>query len=216
MLYVVKPSYNWSRWFSLTFYLGAFPTAFTVPSSILGRILFLCPPLKKYLFFFFWPHLWLVGSLLPNQRLSPHPLQWKCWVLNTGPPGNSPTLLFLRFFTGSSDGSVVKNLPANAGDVGLIPGSGRSSGGGGGNPLQHSWLGNPMDRGAWQATVHGVPKSQTWLSDSATHLYNRILLSNKRDKLQRHKEMTLYRHYAKWKKPDTKEHILYGSTYMKF
>ena len=46
----------------------------------------------------------------------------------------------------------------------LIPGSGRSPEGGNGNPLQYSCLGNPMDRGAWQVTVHGVPKSQTQLS----------------------------------------------------
>ena len=61
---------------------------------------------------------------------------------------------------------VVKNLPANAGDirdVGLIPGSGRSLGGGNSNPFQHSCLGNPMDRGAWQTTVHGVAKSWMWL-----------------------------------------------------
>ena len=59
---------------------------------------------------------------------------------------------------------MVKNLPANAGDtrdVGLIPESGRSPGGGNGNPLQHSCLGNSMDRGAWWATVHGVTTSQT-------------------------------------------------------
>ena len=49
------------------------------------------------------------------------------------------------------------------GDAGLIPGSGRSLGGGYGNPLQYSCLENPMDRGAWQATVHRVAKSQTWL-----------------------------------------------------
>ena len=54
MLYIVKPNYNWSRWFSLTFYLGAFPTAFTVPSSTLGRILFLCPSLKKIPFLLFF------------------------------------------------------------------------------------------------------------------------------------------------------------------
>ena len=57
---------------------------------------------------------------------------------------------------------VVKNPPANAGDIGdtgSIPGSGRSPGGGHGNPLQCSCLENPMDRGAWWATVHGVTKS---------------------------------------------------------
>ena len=69
--------------------------------------------------------------------------------------------LYLRGFPG---GSVVKNLPAKAGDVGLIPGSGRSPGGGIGNPLQSSCLENPTDRGAWQATFHRVPKSQTWLN----------------------------------------------------
>ena len=63
---------------------------------------------------------------------------------------------------------VVNNPSANAGDIrGLIPGSGRSPaspGGGGGNPLQYSCLENPMDRRAWQATVHQVIKSQTWQS----------------------------------------------------
>ena len=63
---------------------------------------------------------------------------------------------------------VVKSLPANAGgvrDVGSIPGSGRSPGGGHGNLLHYSCLENHMDRGAWRATVHGVTKSQTRLSD---------------------------------------------------
>ena len=59
---------------------------------------------------------------------------------------------------------MVKNLTASVGDArdeGLIPGSGRSCGGGNGSPLQDSCLENSMDRGAWQATVHGVTKSQT-------------------------------------------------------
>ena len=59
---------------------------------------------------------------------------------------------------------MVKNLPASAGDIidtGLIPGSGRSPGEGRGNPLQYSCLENPMYRGAWWATVHGVEQSQT-------------------------------------------------------
>jgi len=54
---------------------------------------------------------------------------------------------------------MVENLPAYAGDAGLIPGSGRSPGEGNGNPLQYSCLGNPMERRAWQA--HGIAKSQT-------------------------------------------------------
>ena len=56
---------------------------------------------------------------------------------------------------------MVKNPPANAGDAGSISGSGRSPGVGNGNSLQYSCLGNPMNRGAWWATVHGVPKSQS-------------------------------------------------------
>ena len=56
-------------------------------------------------------------------------------------------------------GWVVKNLPANAGDAGSILGLGRSPGEGSGNPLQYSCLENPMDRGAWWATVHGVAMS---------------------------------------------------------
>ena len=63
---------------------------------------------------------------------------------------------------------MVKNPPTNAGDIrdaSLIPGSGRSPGGGHGNALQYSSLENPMDRGAWRAAVHGVAKSRTCLSD---------------------------------------------------
>ena len=66
---------------------------------------------------------------------------------------------------------VVKNLPATAGDVGLIPGLGRSPGGGHINPLQYSCLENPMNRGIWQATVHGVAKSQTQLKRLSTYMH---------------------------------------------
>ena len=62
---------------------------------------------------------------------------------------------------------VVKNLAVNArdaGDASLIPGLGRSPGGGNGNPLWFLYLENPMDRGAWQATVHGVTESRTQLN----------------------------------------------------
>ena len=58
-----------------------------------------------------------------------------------------------RAFAG---GSAVKNMPSNAEDMDLIPGSGRSPGEGNGNPFQYSCLGNRMNRGAWWATVHGV------------------------------------------------------------
>ena len=59
---------------------------------------------------------------------------------------------------------MVKNLPANAGDISSIPGSGRSPGEGSGNQLQYSCWENPMDRGAWQATVPGVPKESDILA----------------------------------------------------
>ena len=60
-------------------------------------------------------------------------------------------------------GSVVQNPSANAGNMGWIPGWARPPGGGNGNPLQYSYLKNPMDRGARRATIHGVTKSQTGL-----------------------------------------------------
>ena len=63
---------------------------------------------------------------------------------------------------------MVKNLPTNTGDVGSIPGLGKSLGGGNGNPLQDSCLENPKDKGAWQATVHGVTKQ----SDMTEQLNN--------------------------------------------
>ena len=64
-------------------------------------------------------------------------------------------VLLIEDFPG---GSMVKNPPANARHTGSIPESGRSPGEGNGNPLQYSCLGNPMDRGSWQATVHGVAR----------------------------------------------------------
>ena len=68
---------------------------------------------------------------------------------------------------------MVKNPPADAGDIrdtGLIPGSGRSSGGGHGNSCQYSCLENPLDRGAWQAIAHSITKSQTRLKRVTTCL----------------------------------------------
>ena len=77
--------------------------------------------------------------------------------------------LLMVKFTGFPGGSVVKNSTEmqgmHAGDMGLIPGSGRSSGKGNGNPLHYSCLGNPRDRGACWATVQGSQNSWEWLSD---------------------------------------------------
>ena len=75
---------------------------------------------------------------------------------------------------GFPGGSEVKASACNAGDLGSIPGSGRSPGEGNGNPLQYSCLENPMDGGAWWATVHGVAKSRTRLSDYTSLHFNDI------------------------------------------
>ena len=81
-------------------------------------------------------------------------------------------LLVLPSYATSQVALGVENLPANAGqvrDVGSVTEEGRSSGGGHGNPLQYSCLENPMDGGAWRATVHRVTKSQTQLKQLSTH-----------------------------------------------
>ena len=91
------------------------------------------------------------------------------------------------------------NLLANIGNPGLIPGSGKSPGGGHGNPLQYSCLENPIDRGAWRASVHGVAKSQTWLSVHIVyiiyHMYVVIL----------EKEMAAHSSILAWRIPGTEE-----------
>ena len=83
-------------------------------------------------------------------------------------------------------GSEVKASASNAGDLGSIPGSGRSPGEGNSNPLQYSCLENLMDGGAWWATVHGITKSRTPLSDFTFSFTAYMLLSkeNRHDKMQ--------------------------------
>ena len=97
---------------------------------------------------------WLCASIYPA-------LHEVC-VLGKMPKSSAPgglVLICLSSHLGFSDGSVVKNLPANAGDIGSIPGLGSSPGEGNGSPLQYSCLENPMDRGSWWATIPGVTKS---------------------------------------------------------
>ena len=82
---------------------------------------------------------------------------------------NKHSLLFFFYllccdFPGDSDVTIFTKSTCNAGDPGSIPGSGRSPGEGNGNPLQYSSLENSMDRRAWQTTVQGISKSQTWVS----------------------------------------------------
>ena len=100
----------------------------------------------------------------------------------TEPPGK-PSIYCRCIYTrtGFTGGEGIKNLPANAGDMDSIPGWGRSHEEGNGSPLQYSCLGNPMDRGAWQATVHRVTEesdSTQQLNKSnniyTAHIYTRI------------------------------------------
>ena len=84
--------------------------------------------------------------------------------------GVMKTVVDWRIFGGFPGGSDGKESACNAGDPGLIPGLGRSPGGGHGYPLQYSCLENPMARGAWRAEVHSVTKNRTWLRWLSTHM----------------------------------------------
>ena len=86
----------------------------------------------------------------------------KASVYDVGDPGSIPGKMSDNIL-GFPGGSEVKASACNVGNLGSIPGLGRSSGEGNGNPLQYSGLENPMERGAWWATVHGIAKSRTRL-----------------------------------------------------
>ena len=117
-----------------------------------------------------WPrHLPLAGTSVTSCKKTS-----RC-SRSTPTAESSRVLIWLRYSKcqASQVALVVKNPPANAGDLrdaSLIPGWGRSPGGRHGNPLQYFCLENPMDRGAWWATVHGVTKSQTGLKQLSKHL----------------------------------------------
>ena len=95
----------------------------------------------------------------------------------------------------SPGGSEVKNLTANAEDLGSIPGSGRFPGEGNGKPLQYSCLENPMDGGPWWTAVHGVAKSQTQLSNFSFTFHFHAL----------EKEMATHSSVLAWRIPGTGE-----------
>ena len=101
------------------------------------------------------------GSLDGKKKSCYRQGRWNCFLMQW------------NFNGGASQAAlVVKNSPANAGDIkdlGLIPWSGRSPGKGNGNPLQYSCPENPMDRGVWWAAIHGVTKSRTRLKRLHTH-----------------------------------------------
>ena len=106
--------------------------------------------------------------------LAPWPCHFPPYDLGLIPSPLDPPFLGYKMgivmpVLGFPGGSVVKNSPANAGDSGSIPGSGRSPGERNGNPLQYSCLGNPMDWGGWWDTVHGVTKAldtTEWLNNN--------------------------------------------------
>ena len=114
-----------------------------------------CPPIRQ-----------ICGQLYKDQGLD----KWLQVYSNTFV---SPSYQSLQGFPG---GSVGKESAHSAGDAGLIPGSRRSPGGGHGNPLRHSCLENPRDRGAWHATVHGVAKSWTQMKHLSTHACTRVYI----------------------------------------
>ena len=87
-----------------------------------------------------------------------------CAPAESNPSGPKGVDVFWRDLSKRQSGSDGKKSACNAGDLGSISGLRRSPGRGNGNPLQYSCLENPMDRGAWRATVPQVPKSQTWLT----------------------------------------------------
>ena len=87
---------------------------------------------------------------------------------------------------------MVKNPPANSGDAGSIPGSGKYLGEGNNNPLQYSCLGNHMDRGAWWAAVHEVTKSWAWLRDNTHASTSEMILTKFQKSIHRRKLALLY------------------------
>ena len=97
------------------------------------------------------------------------PMDRGTWWVTVHGVAKMQTRLSTEMDEGFPGGSEVKNLPANSGDVGSIPGLRRSPGEGNCNPLQYALLRDPMDRGAWQAIGHGVTKSWTWFSDKTTN-----------------------------------------------
>ena len=120
---------------------------------------------------------WILYQLSYQGRLLSNKKEWT--VIHTATWVNLKTMMMrIQGTRASQVALVVRNLPAIAEDVGSIPGPGRSPGGGHDNPLQCSCLENPMDRGVWQATVHRVTRSQTWLKwlSTAWHIKNKIVV----------------------------------------
>ena len=115
-------------------------------------------------------------------------------MIGKGRNRSSSVFVFGDYHQDFPGGSEVKASACNARDLGSIPGSGKSPGEGNGNPLQYSCLENPMDRGAWLATVHRVAKSRTRLSNfthSLTHSLTKIKQQMKQEHLMKMRKDTL-------------------------
>ena len=117
----------------------------------------------SFLYFYFWLYHVACEILVAWPGIKPKPSAVTTGSPNCWTVGKSLSVVLWGFFQRDfmrhiQGGSMVKNTPTNAGDVGSIPGLGRSPEEGNGNPLQYSCLGNPMGRGAWLATVLGVAK----------------------------------------------------------
>ena len=129
---------------------------------------------------------------------------------------STPPKLKCIYTTASLVAQTVKESACNVRDPGLISGSGRSTGEGNGNPRQYSCLGNPMDRGPWPDTIHGVAKSPTHLSDWDTqrNIYHGISPGHEQEGYPAtcNNMDEPWRHYAKWNKPDRERQILYVVT----
>ena len=121
-------------------------TPFYIPSNSMLMFQFLHTLINTYYYVF------LITVILVD-------VEWYLFVVSI--------CIFLKT-TGFPDGSDSKKSACNAGDVGSVPGLGRSPGEGNGSPLQYSCLKSPMDRGAWRVTVHGIAESQIGLSNHTT------------------------------------------------
>ena len=124
-------------------------------------------------FFFSWKSMWtwfVPSAKNPDRWGLYYYTQFMAEILDWDYEVSVSVCLFVYVYMGLPQWLSGKESTCHAGDGGSIPGSGRSPGGGYGNPLQYSCLGNPMDREAWWATVHGLIQIQTWLSMQArTH-----------------------------------------------
>ena len=123
-----------------------------------------------------------VRGILPDQESNPRLLQWQVDSSSLSHQAEAQ-----RPLLGSQMALVIKNLSANAGDVrdtGSIPGSGKSPGGGNGDPLQYSCLENPINRGAWWATIHAVSKSQMRLEGLSMEHPGRSLVSKGKERVE--------------------------------